>query len=77
MISEKMFLIQQSQDFLQKFDSWETLFVQLSGHGDVPSDMDELKHDITLLETHLADLQRLKFKIENTFEILMIILLKF
>ena len=67
LLSEKMFLIHQSNEFEKKFDALESL-VELPGDEYTPSDMDDLKHDISLLESHLADLQRLKFKIENTLE---------
>ena len=67
LLSEKMFLIHQSNEFVKKFDALESL-VELPGEEYTPSDMDDLKHDISLLENHLADLQRLKFKIENILE---------
>ena len=66
-MSEKMFLIHQSNKFEKKIDALES-FVELPGNEYTPSDMDDLKHDISLLENHLADLQRLKFKIENTLD---------
>ena len=67
LLSEKMFLIHQSYKFEKKIDALES-FVELPGNEYTPSDMDDLKHDISLWENHLADLQRPKFKIENTLD---------
>ena len=55
-LSEIKFLTQRSDDFSDK--------VQANSS----SDMDELRHDIGSLEMHLADCQKLRFKVENVFD---------
>ena len=54
LLSEKNYLKQRSADYSEKISS-------------VSSDMDDLRHELGYLEFHLADCQKLRFKVENVF----------
>ena len=56
LLSEKKYLLQRSEDFFEKIKS------------NVSSDLDDLRHDMIFLESHLADSQKLRFKVENVFK---------
>ena len=55
-LSEKKFLLQRTDDFSEKIQS------------NVSNDLDEVRHDLNVLENHLADCQKLRFKVENVFK---------
>ena len=56
LLSEKKFLLQRTDDVSTKIES------------NVSNDFEELRYEINFLENHMADCQKLRFKIENLFK---------
>ena len=55
-LSEKRFLTQRSKDFSDKIKT------------NVLRELDDVRHEIASLEIHLADCQKLRFRVENVFD---------